>query len=66
MQHQAAPNGERLDADGNLHTSGGRRPSPRSRGCKGVRAAASAKLTRGELVAQTGKAEGRRACAWAV
>ena len=66
MQHQAAPNSGRLDADGNLHTSGGRRPSPRSRGCKGGQAAASAKLTRGGLVAQTGKAEGRRACARAV
>ena len=47
VQHEAAPNGGRLDADGNLHTSAGRRPSTRSRGCKGARAAASAKLTRG-------------------
>ena len=58
MQHRAALDSARLEVGSNLHSSGGRRLSARCRGCKGVQAATTAKLARGELVGQTGEGEG--------
>ena len=58
MQHRAALDSGRLEVGGSLHSSGGRRSSARCRGCKGVQAATTAKLARGELVGQTGEGEG--------
>ena len=58
MQHRATLDSRRLEVGGSLHSSGGRRSSARCRGCKGVQAATTAKLARGELVGQTGEGEG--------
>ena len=59
MQHRATIDSGRLEVGGSLHSSGGRRSSARCGGCKGVQAARTAKLARGELVGQTGEGEGR-------